>query len=428
MDKTIQKTFSALSVRNFRLFIFGQGISLCGTWMQTIGLSWLVLSLTHSGTQLGLVVAAQFVPILLFGVWGGVIADRFNKRKILYFTQSIAGLLALTLGLLVITHSIHLWMIYALAAGLGLTTVADNPARQTFVIEMVGRNYLKNAISLNSTMVNMARLIGPSIAGILISTVGTGACFIINAASYLAVIAALMMMRQQEFHSSPISQRAPGQIRAGIVYVWSEPKLRATLIMMFIIGTFAYEFPVIIPLFATITMHGNAGTYSLMMATTGLGAIFGGLYTAGRSNTGEKQLIWSAILFGLSIIVVSLMPSLLTAVIVLFFMGALSIIFIALGNTTLQLTSDPLMRGRVMSLWSIAFLGTTPIGGPLIGLISDHSNPRIGLAVGGLSGVIAGVIGMIVYKHSRSSGLVLVERSLYNSSYKGINNERNHNR
>lgn len=397
MELTIKRTFSALHIRNFRLFIFGQGISMCGTWMQTVAVSWLVLKMTHSGTQLGLVIAAQFLPILIFGVWGGVVADRFSKRTILYFTQTLAGLLALTFGLLVLTHVITLWMIYALSIGFGMVLVVDNPTRQAFVSEMVGRDQLKNAITLNSTMVNMARVIGPSFAGILIATVGIGTCFIVNAGSYLAVLIALYLMDGSELNPSPKSVREPGQIRAGLAYVWSEPKLKSTLLMMLIIGTFAYEFPVILPLFATITLHGDARTYSIMMAATGVGAIVGGIYTASQATTRETQLVWSAILFGISILLASLMPNLVSVIILLVIVGSLSVLFIALGNTTLQLTSAPNMRGRVMALWMIAFAGTTPIGGPIIGFISDHSNPRIGLATGGLSAVIAGGIGLYVY-------------------------------
>lgn len=397
MELTIKRTFSALHIRNFRLFIFGQGISMCGTWMQTVAVSWLVLKMTHSGTQLGLVIAAQFLPILIFGVWGGVVADRFNKRTILYFTQTLAGLLALTFGILVLAHVITLWMIYALSIGFGMVLVVDNPTRQAFVSEMVGREQLKNAITLNSTMVNMARVIGPSFAGILIATVGIGTCFIVNAGSYLAVLVALYLMHGGELNPSPKSVREPGQIRAGLAYVWSEPKLKSTLLMMLIIGTFAYEFPVILPLFATITLHGDARTYSIMMAATGVGAIAGGIYTASQATTRETQLVWSAILFGISILLASLMPNLVSVIILLVIVGSLSVLFIALGNTTLQLTSEPSMRGRVMALWMIAFAGTTPIGGPIIGFISDHTNPRIGLATGGLSAVIAGGIGLYVY-------------------------------
>jgi len=400
MELTIRRTFAALDVRNFRLFLFGQGISLCGTWMQTIGLSWLVLKMTHSGTELGLVVAAQFIPILVFGMWGGVIADRFNKRKLLLTTQSLLCILALILGTLVVFNLIHLWMIFILATCLGLVNVVDNPTRQSFVIEMVGKKHLRNAISLNSTLVNMARIIGPSIAGVLIATSGVGSCFLVNGVSYIAVIIALYLMHEEELNPAKTSKMVAGQIRAGLSYIWNEPRLKSTIIMMFIIGTFAYEFPVILPLFATITLHGTAATYSAIMVATGIGAILGGLYTAGKSETRESQLVWTAILFGFSIILASIMPGLYTALIVFVLVGALMIAFLALGNTTLQLTSDESMRGRVMALWAIAFVGTTPIGGPIIGYISDHYNPRVGLAVGGISGIVGGLIGLYVYKRS----------------------------
>jgi MFS family permease len=368
--------------------------------MQTIGVTWLVLHLTHSGTQLGLVVAAQFLPILLFGAWGGIIADSFNKRRILYITQWASGILALILGVLVITNNVELWMVYTLALALGLVNVVDNPTRQSFVVEMVGEENLKNAIALNSTMVNAARVIGPSIAGVLIATAGVGKCFIFNAVSYLAVLVALKMMRKRELHPAKISPIGKGQIRAGLKYVWGNPTLKATLLMMFIVGTFAFEFPVIFPLFATITLHGNAGTYSAMMAASAAGAVMGGLYTAGHVSVRQMQLIIVSVLFGLSTVLAALLPNLITVNIVLVLVGALSIIFIALGNTTLQLNSEPSMRGRVMALWSMAFLGTTPIGGPIMGYLSDHSNPRIALATGGISAIVAGIVGYYIYKRS----------------------------
>lgn len=399
MDATLRRTFSSFAVRNFRLYFIGQGISLCGTWMQSIALSWLVLELTHSGTQLGLVTAAQFLPILLFGIWGGVIADSFNKRRILYITQSTLGILALLLGILVVTHAVQLWMVYTIAVCFGLTTVVDNPSRQSFVMEMVGPDRLRNAVTLNSTVVNAARIIGPTFAALLIATLGVGPCFLVNAASYIAVLSALIAMRQKELHAAPRAARQAGQVRAGLHYAWNQPQLRSTLLMMLIIGTFAYEFPVILPLFATATLHGNATTYSVLTAAMGIGAVIGGLYTAGRAQTRQNQLITTAVLFGLSIMLVAAAPNLVTAFIVLIFMGALSVLFIALGNTTLQLGSDARMRGRVMSLWSIAFQGTTPIGGPLIGLIADHSNPRIGLLVGGVSALVAAAVGALASRH-----------------------------
>jgi len=293
-------------------------------------------------------------------------------------------------------------MIYVIAACLGLVNVADNPTRQSFVIEMVGQDQVKNAVTLNSTMVNAACVIGPSIAGILIATVGIGTCFIANAISYIAVLIALAMMRKRELQPAPPTHRERGQIRAGLRYVWGVPKLKATLIMMFIIGTFAYEFPVVLPLFATVTLHGNAGTYAAMMAATGIGAIAGGLYTASHSTNRETQLIWTAILFGVSILAASVMPGFAAIIPVMVVVGVMSVLFISIGNTTLQLTSEPSMRGRVMSLWAIAFLGTTPVGGPIIGYLSDHFNPRIGLAAGGLSAVIAGILGYYIYKKNLS--------------------------
>ena len=393
MLDSLGSTFASFKIRNFRLYFFGQGLSLCGTWAQTIALSWLVLKLTHSGTQLGLVLAMTFLPMLIFGVWGGVITDRFNKRFLLYITQTIQSILALSVGLLVVSNHMELWMVYVFAIILGSTMVIDNPTRQTFIIEMVGGKNLKNAVTLNSTMVNVARIIGPSIAGILIATVGIGQCFLINAASFIAVLIALIAMRASELHTVPPVPRAKGQIKAGINYVLQEPVLKATLVMMFIIGTFAYEFPVILPLFATVTLHGNAATYSAMTVAMGIGAVVGGLYTAGRSLNESLSLSSVAMLFGISIITVSLLPNLFTIFVVLIFVGVLSVLFISIGNTTLQLTSTPGMRGRVMSIWSIAFLGTTPVGGPIIGAIADHSNPRIGLAVGGVSAIIAALFG-----------------------------------
>ena len=375
---------------------------MCGTWMQVIGLSWLVYEITHSGTQVGLVLAAQFLPLLLFGLWGGVIADRFNKRNILYVTQSLFGLLALILGLLVVTHTVQLWEIYALAFGLGLVTLVDTPSRQTFVIEMVGSDKLRNAVTLNSTIVNGARVIGPSIAGIVIALIGVGPLFLLNALSYVAVIGALLLMRSHELHPTPRAPKQSGQIRSGLRYAWGVPALKSTLIMMLIIGTFTYEFAVTLPLFATHTLHGNASTYSSLMAAMGFGAIFGGLYSAGKGVIRPMQIINVAALFGLSILLASFMSTYSAILIVMVLIGCLSVIFISLGNTTLQLTSEPMMRGRVMSLWSIGFQGTTPIGGPLVGFIADHTNPRIGLAVGGFAALIAAGIGLIILRASKS--------------------------
>jgi len=396
MQNAVRRTFTSLAVRNFRLYFIGQGISLCGSWMRMVALSWLVLQLTHSGTQLGLVTAAQFLPVLLLGVFGGVIVDRTDNKRLLVYTQIGFGIISLVLGLLVLSHMIDLWMVYVVSVISGLITVLDNPARQTFVVQMVGEKQLKNAVTLNSTIVNMARIIGPSIAAGLIAGVGIGWCFIIDAGTFVAVLTALLMMRRSDLTHVERAPRAPGQLRAGLHYARTTPALRTTLVMMLIIGTFAYEFPVVLPLFATVTFHGDATTYALMTSAMGLGAVIGGLYSAGRVATDLRRLIIVAVLFGISIIVTALSPNLIVGLILLIFVGMLSVLFISLGNTTLQLTSEPQMRGRVMALWSIAFQGTTPIGGPIIGAIADRSNPRFGLIVGGISAVIAAGIGVFV--------------------------------
>lgn len=395
MQNALRRTFTSLAVRNFRLYFIGQGISLCGNWMRMVALSWLVLQLTHSGTQLGLMTAAQFTPVLLFGLFGGVLIDRMDNKRLLVFTQIGLGLISLTIGVLVLTHAIELWMVYVLAILSGLITVLDNPARQTFVVQMVGEKQLKNAVTLNSTIVNMARIIGPSIAAGLIAGIGIGWCFMVDASTFAAVLIALLMMRRTDLFHVERAPRERGQLRAGLHYARTTPALRTTLIMMLIIGTFAYEFPVVLPLFATNTFHGNATTYALMTAAMGLGAVMGGLYSAGKAAAELRRVILIAVLFGISIIVTAFAPDLVIGLLLLVVVGALSVLFISLGNTTLQLTSEPQMRGRVMSLWFIAFQGTTPIGGPIIGAIADRSDPRVGLLVGGISAVIAAGLGML---------------------------------
>jgi MFS family permease len=397
MKKRIQnfsrQTFASLKIYNYRLYFIGQAISLCGTWMQTIGQAWLVLKLTNSGTQLGLIVAAQFLPMLFLAPLGGILADRFSKRKILYFTQSISALLALALGILVISQTAQLWMVYVLAVALGLVNTADNPARQTFIFEMVGKKSLPNAISLNSTMVNLARVIGPAIAGGIIASLGLAPCFFLNAVSFIAVLIALRMMRAGELSPAPKAGRAKGQLAEGWRYIKSNKILRDTLLMMAIIGTLTYEFSVILPLVAQFTFHGGAGTYAALTVAMGLGSMAGGLWTASRKTNPAGALVKAALWFGITVLLAAVLPSLILVLIALVAVGFYSINFLALGNSTLQLESKAEMRGRVMSFWTMAFLGSTPIGGPIIGYIGDHANPRWGLAVGGLAAVFAAALG-----------------------------------
>jgi MFS family permease len=396
-----RRTFASLSIRNYRLYFLGQGISVSGTWMQTVAQGLLVLKLTGSGTALGLVTAIQTLPILFFGPWGGVIADRFPKRKILYCTQGAAGLLSLTMGTLVVTGAVRLWMVYLIAAMLGMIKVFDNPTRQTFVREMVGKEYLTNAVSLNSTEMNFARVIGPAMAGVMVATVGLGECFIVDGLSYSAVIIMLAMMREDELHPAARVARAKGQLMEGLRYVRSSPVLLNVLIMMAIIGTFTYEFSVILPLLSEFTFDAGASGYAALTSAMGIGAVVGGLYTAGRRNSTPKMLVISASLFGASVLMTALSPTLFIAMLAMVIVGFFSINFTSLGNVTLQLESSPAMQGRVMALWSVAFLGTTPFGGPLIGWIGENASPRWGLLVGGIAALVAAGIGMMAVRKGR---------------------------
>ncbi len=410
----LRRTVSSLSVRNFRLYFFGQTVSLSGTWMQGVAQAWLVLKLTDSGTALGLVIALQFLPLLLFGPIGGLMTDRFDKRRLLYATQAMAGFLALTLGILVSAGVIRLWMVYALAAGLGCVHAVDNPTRQTFVLEMVGPEELTNAVSLNSVLVNLARVLGPAAAGILIGTVGLGPCFLVNAASYLAVIMALASMRVDELRPSALQPRSRGQLRDGLRYVRSTPALLAPLLMMAVIGTLAYEFQVTLPLMARFTFHGDAGTYGLMTSFMGGGAVVGGLYAASRRPRSTTALSWLAMVFGVVLLGAAFAPTLVLELAALVLVGGVSITFIAVGNTALQLAARPEMRGRVMALWAVAFLGSTPVGGPVVGWVGQHAGPRYGLALGGVATLVAGALAYpslvrIDRKAGTGSGLTAVE-------------------
>lgn len=402
------RTFSALTIRNYRLWFIGQGISLSGTWMQTVAQALLVLQLTGSGTSLGLVTALQTLPVLVLGPWAGVIADRFPKRPVLYFTQSVSGILGLLLGLLVATGTVHIWMVYVIAVGLGVIKAIDVPARQSFMMEMVGKDALVNAVSLNSTEVNLARVIGPSLAGVLIATVGLAACFMINGLSFLAVLAMLLAMRSSELGPAPRASRGPGQIQEGLRYVWASPMMRTVLLMMAVIGIFTYEFTVSLPLFAEVTFAQGPAVFAAMTAAMGLGAVVGGLYTASRNSGSPLRLPMAAFCFGLAVLITSLAPTAPLAIAALLVVGFFSISFTSLGNATLQLACAPEMRGRVMALWMMAFLGSTPIGGPLIGYIGEHAGPRWALALGGCAAIVAAGFGMLALRprEERIEGVV----------------------
>jgi MFS family permease len=397
-------TFAALRVRDFRLYFVGQAVSLVGTWMQSVALSWLVLELTHSGTMIGLVVAAQFLPVLLFGAYGGLLADRVEKRRLLQATQTTLGLLALLLGLLSVTHTVRLWMIFAIGATLGFAIAADAPTRQAFVVEMVGEERVRNAVSLNSVLTNAARMVGPAIAGGLIATVGVGICFLVNAASFVAVLIALAAMRPGALHPTAVVERGPGQLRAGLRYVRRTTGLWVPLSMMALIGTLAYEFQVVLPLLARYTLHGGADTFGFLTSAMGAGAVVGGLLIAAFGITGILPLTCAALAFGVAILAAALAPSLASELPLLALMGAASTAFVATGNSTLQLASDPSFRGRVMALWSVTFQGSTPIGGPIIGAVSEQWGPRLGLGLGACACLLAGALGVLVVWRTPPAG------------------------
>ena len=390
MRARFEATFRSLRVRNYRLFFLGQIVSVSGTWMQIVALGWLVLDLSDgSALAVGVVTALQQVPMLLLGAWGGVIADRFSKRRILVVTQAVSAGTSLALGVLAITGHATLVNVGALALLTGCATVVDLPTRQVFLSELVDTDDLINAVGLNSAVFNGARIVGPAGAGVLLLTVGAGWCFVLNGVSFLAVIVALLAMRPDELRRSPLVARAKGQVRAGLVYIVRTPELRANLVLMTVVGTLSINFPVVLPLLAKETFGGDAGTYSLFTVAMGLGALVGALQAAGRRAVNERLLVRAAIGFGVMSCVAAVAPNLGGLLPILVVMGAVNITLFATSNTLLQLRSDPAMRGRVLAVRGVTVLGTTPIGAPATGWICDTFGPRWGLAVGGFAGLAA---------------------------------------
>jgi MFS family permease len=396
--QTARTTFASLAVPNFRRYVSGQTVSMIGTWMQTTAQAWLVLTLTHSSIYLGLIVALQTLPVLLLGAYGGVVADRVDKRKLMIVLQSMMGLQALVMGILVVTGLVRIWEVGLLAVILGLNNTFENPARQAFVLEMVGPRDLRNAVSLNSVLVNVARSVGPAVAGLLIASVGDGICFLLNSVSFVAVVVSLVTMDRSKLQPSQPSGRSRGQLREGLRYVAHTPELGIPLLMMALIGTFAYEFQVVLPVLAKQTFHGGAEAYGFMMASMGIGAVAGGLVTAARGNTGLRPVTLAASAFAVVLLFAALSPSLTLEYVGLAAVGWASVSFIARGNSTLQLGAAASMRGRVMALWAIAFQGTTPIGGPLIGLVVAREGARVGLLTGSISCGVA-VLLAVAFMH-----------------------------
>ncbi len=363
-----------------------------GTWMQRVAQFWLVLHLTGSGFALGLTAALQAVPMLLFGTWGGLAADRTDKRVLLVLTQTASGVLGLVLALITLTGAVQLWMVYALAIGLGIVNVFDNPGRQSFVVEMVGPEHVANAIGLNSAVFTSSRMLGPALAGLVISAIGTGWCFLVNGLSFFVVVGALLLMRQSELHQVSPIVRGAGQIKDGLRYAWSRPQLRFTLILLLVIGMFAFNWNIVLPLLARYTFNSGAATYGLMLSMIGIGAFVGALFSAGRTRPTNHLFVYSAIAFGTLMLAAAAAPSLTLVLVALVPMGTAMTICQATGNSILQINSEREFRGRVMSLYVTAFLGATPIGGPIAGWVSEQLGARAGLALGGLATLIAALV------------------------------------
>jgi MFS family permease len=397
-------TFAALSVPNYRRYYGGQAISMIGTWMQMTAQAWLVLTLTHSGTALGLIVALQTIPVLLLAPYGGVIADRVDKRKVMVVLQSAMGVQALALGLLTVTGAVQVWEIGALALLLGVNNAFENPARQSFMLEMVGPEHLRNAVTLNSVLVNVARAIGPAVAGVLIATVGDGVCFLVNAASFVAVVASLTTLDATALAPTEPTPRARGQLREGLAYVRSTPELAIPLVMMGVVGCLTYEFQVSLPVMASNGLHAGAAGFGFMTASMGVGAVAGGLLAAARGTTGLRPLVVAAAVFGVAMALATAAPTLGLELLALASAGAASITFMSTGNSTLQLTARPEMRGRVMALWFVAFQGSTPIGGPLVGVTMELIGPRAGLGLGAITCLTVAAAGFAVMARRRPSG------------------------
>jgi MFS family permease len=398
------RVFASLGVRNYRIYFVGQSVSLVGTWMHAVAQGWLVLELTGSATMVGVVTALQAGPILLVGPYGGLVADRIDKRRLMIALQSLMAAQALVMGALVVTGVVRLWHVVVLALLLGVTNAFDGPARHTIVLEMVEPDLLRNAVSLNSVTLNLARVIGPSIAGVVIAAGGIGWCFLANAVSFISVVASLLSLRVDRLRTVPPARRRRGQLREGLLAVRHSPDLGVPIAMMALIGCFVFVFPVSLPIVAAETFAGGAQAYGFLMGAMGVGAIVGGLYVAARGRTGLRALVGSSFVFGVSMGLAAAAPTLTVEMVALAVVGGVGMGFLAKANSSLQLAAPAHMRSRVMALWSAAAQGTTPIGAPVVGAIAEAFGGRMALAVGALACFGATGIGLVATRRRRAGG------------------------
>ena len=388
-------TFRSLRIRAFRLFFTGQLISQVGNWLTLIAQALLVLELTDSGVALGLLAAAQFGPVLLFGGYAGLIADRIDKRRLLLVVQTLAMVQSFVLAGLAFTDHPPVWAIYIVAAFGGLATAFDNPARRSFVVELVPQDQITNAVSLNSALMTGSRVIGPALGGLLVATVGFGWAFALDGLTYVAVLVALGRIDPADVRRAPVTPRGKGQVRAGLRYAWSIPELRVPLVMMTVIGTLAFNFQTVLPLFAVRDLGGTELTFSLLMSVVSIGSLAGALRAARRHDVTVHTVGLAALGFGASMLALAAAPGTAVAFAVGIVMGLTSISFMTSSTAIVQLRADPSMRGRVLALQAIVFLGSTPIGGPILGAVCERFGARWGLVVGAVATLGAGAYGLL---------------------------------
>ncbi|OIH86976.1 MFS transporter [Arthrobacter sp. UCD-GKA] len=390
--------FSALKIPNYRLWTAGALVSNIGTWMQRVAQDWLVLTILtdHDGTAVGITTGLQFLPILILGPFAGVLADRMDKRKLLLITQSAMGFFAVVLGVLVVTGAAELWHVYLLALGLGVASAFDAPARQAFVSELVPASDLPNAVALNSASFNLARLAGPGVAGMLIAWFGTGPAFLINAASFGAVIFSLAKMRTEQFQPTRLVARQKGQIREGVAYVRNRPDLLLIFALAFVVATFGLNFQLTNAMMATDVFHVGAGEFGLLGTIMAIGTLAGALLAARRGKPRMRYLLGGAVGFGLAALVASFMPTFFWYAVMMVPVGLASLTFLNSSNTMIQLSVDPAYRGRVLGLYVMVVQGGTPLGAPLVGWLGTEFGARWSVGSGALISLVAGLIAVAV--------------------------------
>jgi MFS family permease len=394
------ETFASLRVRNFRLFFGGQLVSQVGNWMTLVAQTLLVLQLTDSGVAIGVLAAAQFGPVLVLGAWAGLVADRSDKRRLLLTVQTLAMAQSFVLAALAFTESPPVAAIYAVAFVGGITTAFDNPARRSFVVEMVPGDAINNAVSLNSALMTSSRVFGPALAGLLVTTVGFGWTFVLDGVSYLAVLAALWAMRTGELHPAPVTPKGKGQVREGLRYAAGVPELRVPLLMMAVVGTLAFNFQVVFPLFTIRDLGGTEQTFTILFSVISLGSFVGALVAARRTEVDVRTVSVAALGFGAGLAAMAVAPTLPVAFAVGLVVGFGGIAFLTASTAIVQIQADPTMRGRVLALQAMVFLGSTPIGGPLVGWIADTWGARWAVGAGAVGTLAAGAWGLATVRRS----------------------------